>query len=116
LPQCGKCNDSQHECDITNRVFYSYQAVKDLVDRVQDLETRLEASKSRPGPSADFDDAHRFDVNVQLQQSGLAWENEHRNARPEDRLSQELGALSLGHADMMAQHYGKHPVTWWQIL
>jgi hypothetical protein len=87
--------------------LYSYQVVKDLVDRVHDLETQLEASQSRPGPSVDFDDAHRFDVNVQLQQSGLAWENEQRNARPVDRVSQELGALSLGHGDTMAQYYGK---------
>jgi hypothetical protein len=55
----------------------------------------------------DFDDAHRFDVNVQLQQSGLTWENDQRNAPPVDRMSQELGALSLGHGDMMAQYYGK---------
>ena len=83
--------------------------MKDLVDRIQDLETRLEASQSRStGPtSVEFDDAHRFDVNVQLQQSGLAWENEQGNARSIDQVSKELGALSLGHADMMAQYYGK---------
>ena len=73
------------------------------------METRLEASQSRPGPSAEFEDAHQFDVNVQLQQSGLAWENEQRDARQVDQISQELGALSLGHADMMAQYYGKCP-------
>lgn len=108
LPRCGKCNDSQHDCDITSRVFYSYQDVKDLVDKIQELEARLETSQSRPaGHGVDFDDAHRFDVNVQLQQSGLAWEIDQRNARQVDQISQELGALSLGHADMMAQYYGK---------
>ena len=81
--------------------------VRELVDKIQDLETRLEASQSRPGPTADFDDAHRFDVNVQLQQSGLAWVIDQRNARPIDQISQELGALSLGQGDVMAQYYGK---------
>ena len=73
------------------------------------METRLEASQSRSRASAEFEDAHQFDVNVQLQQSGLAWENEQRDARQVDQISQELGELSLGHADMMAQYYGKCP-------
>lgn len=54
VPRCSTCERQNEQCNITDRVTYTYAAVKSLQDRIIELQARLdavsEATASQTGP------------------------------------------------------------------
>ncbi|KAK1498487.1 hypothetical protein CTAM01_07216 [Colletotrichum tamarilloi] len=66
VPRCSTCHKQNEQCNITDRVTYTYAAVKSLQDRIIELQARLdgvsEATASQTGPIAgpgQFDDVRK---------------------------------------------------------
>ncbi|KAK1728585.1 fungal-specific transcription factor domain-containing protein [Colletotrichum acutatum] len=66
VPRCSTCEKQNEQCNITDRVTYTYAAVKSLQDRIIELQVRLdtvsEATASQTGPVAgpgQFDDVRK---------------------------------------------------------
>lgn len=54
VPRCSTCHKQNEQCNITDRVTYTYAAVQSLQDRIIELQAKLdavsEATASQTGP------------------------------------------------------------------
>ncbi|KAF2721087.1 hypothetical protein K431DRAFT_346592 [Polychaeton citri CBS 116435] len=111
LPCCTNCKKTPDDCDITERIAYSYATVEDLVKQVQELKEQLgDAQRSYtratlpPDLTTAFVNERRHDVESQLQHSGVEVETSYPTLH-QVSISEELGFLSMGHPINGAQVY-----------
>ncbi|KAI8241035.1 hypothetical protein K4K55_012934 [Colletotrichum sp. SAR 10_96] len=73
VPQCSACEKHNEQCNITERVTYSYAAVKSLQDKIRDLQATIN-SLTQDGETqpAEAPDVSRFgDVRKEAEEIGV---------------------------------------------
>ncbi|KAI8202683.1 hypothetical protein KHU50_004716 [Colletotrichum sp. SAR 10_65] len=62
VPQCSACEKHNEQCNITERVTYSYAAVKSLQDKIRDLQATINSlTQDAETQPAEAPDVSRFD-------------------------------------------------------
>ncbi|KAJ5015604.1 hypothetical protein K4K57_012910 [Colletotrichum sp. SAR 10_99] len=73
VPQCSACEKHNEQCNITERVTYSYAAVKSLQDKIRDLQATINSlTQDAETQSAEAPDVSRFgDVRKEAEEIGV---------------------------------------------
>ncbi|KAK2029288.1 hypothetical protein LX32DRAFT_589041 [Colletotrichum zoysiae] len=73
VPQCSACRRQNEQCNITDRVTYSYAAVKSLQDQITELQSRLDSisrnSSDQPAKASEL--GHFDDVRKEAEEIGV---------------------------------------------
>ncbi|KAI8167429.1 hypothetical protein K4K49_006982 [Colletotrichum sp. SAR 10_70] len=73
VPQCSACEKHNEQCNITERVTYSYAAVKSLQDKIRDLQATINSlTQDAETQPAEAPDVSRFgDVRKEAEEIGV---------------------------------------------